>query len=210
MQIVSIRKIKRNVQIIFDTGEELLLRYEVFIKSGLRKNDITDTDLIADLEKQNKIFSAKETAFNILSRRNHSVKELERKLLQRRIEKNIVNEIIIDLIKSNYLNDEKFAREFLDEKLRLKTIGLEKIKKELFAKGIHREVINEVLSEKGELDESENALLLVYKKMKFFERNTADARKLKQRIFSFLLSKGYNYDTIEKVMNKINSEVAED
>jgi hypothetical protein len=67
MRIVLIRKIKRDAQIIMDTGEELLLRYEVCVKNGLRKNDLINADLILELEKQNKIFSAKETAFNIFS-----------------------------------------------------------------------------------------------------------------------------------------------
>ena len=206
MRIVLIRKIKRDAQIIMDTGEELLLRYEVCVKNGLRKNDLINADLILELEKQNKIFSAKETAFNILSRRNHSIKELERKLQQRRIEKEIIDEIIAYLIESNFLNDERFAREFLEERLRLKTVGLEKIKNELYSKGIQREIIKSVLMEKGELDETENALQLVQKRMKLFNRKTTDKKILKQKIYSFLHSKGYNYDTIENVINKMDSE----
>lgn len=210
MKIISIRKVKRDVHIIFDTGEELLLRYEVFLKSGLRKDDSIDNNLVPELEKQNKLFSAKETAFNLLSRRNHSVKELERKLLQRRIEKDIINEIIADLIKSNFLNDEKFAREYLEEKLRLKNVGLVKIKNDLYARGINREVIKAILNEKSELDETENAFNLIQKKLKSFNKKTTDPRKLKQKVYSFLLLKGYNYDTIESVMNKIKSEGSKD
>ena len=207
MQIIAIGKIKNDIQLIFDTGEELLLKYEVFIKSGLKKNDSVNDSLMLNLIEQNKLFLAKKTALNILSRREHSKKELERKLYQRKVEKKIIEEVIYEFSNLNYLDDGRFAKEYLEEKLKLKSSGIEKIKKELYAKGVSREIIKSVLDEKGNIDETDAAYNLVYKKMKSFARKTQEKRKVKQKIYSFLLSKGYEYDTIEKVLNKINFDL---
>jgi regulatory protein len=207
MQIIAIRKIKNNVHVIIDTGEELLLNNEVFIKNGLRKNDILDVSQILNLNRQNKIYQAKQTALNILSRRDHSKKELERKLYQRKIEKEIIEEVIQELSNLNYLDDVRFTKEYLEEKLRLKTSGKEKIKKELFAKGVSRDIIIDVLDEKGDIDETDVALNLANKKMKLISRKNQDKWKIKQKIYSFLLSRGYDYETIEKVLNNINFDL---
>jgi regulatory protein len=204
MQIIAVRKIKNNVQVVFNTGEELLIKPEVFLKSGLRINDFMDEVKVQELLNQNKIFLAKQTALNILSRRDHSKKELERKLYQRKVEKDITGEIISELIELKYLDDERFAKAYLEEKLKLKNVGIEKVKRELFAKGVSREIIKSILDEKGEIDESESAYSLVMKKMKQFTRKTQDTRKIKQKIYTFLFSKGYDYETIEQVFNKIN------
>ncbi|MCX6149972.1 MAG: regulatory protein RecX [Ignavibacteriales bacterium] len=207
MQIAAIRKVKRNVQVILDSGEELLIRYEIFLKNGLRNGDPFTDDLIQVISKQNKIFEAKEKAFNLLTRRNHSSKEIERKLLQRKFDKGIVTEVIIDLQQSDFLNDERFTREYVEERLRLSTNGLGKIKKELYARGIPREIINTIIDENSDVDETDNALELAKKKMKSLSsRKIIDKRKLKQKIYSFLLSKGFDYETIENAYRKIITE----
>jgi regulatory protein len=207
MNIISIRKIRRDAQIIFETGEEQLIRYEVFIKSGLRKNDSVDEEIIHSLEKENKKYLAKEKAYNILARRNHSTKELERKLIQRKFERGIIKEIIDELVNLNFLDDERFAREYLEEKLRFKNVGLEKIKNELFYKGVPREIIKNIIEEKTDIDETESALQLAEKKIKSILKKVTDRRIIRQKIYSFLLSKGYKYETIENVINKIKPEM---
>jgi len=209
MQIVALRKTSRDVHIVFESGEELVIRYDLFVKNGLRNGDNLDDDRIVSLKKGNDIFLAKERAFNILSKRNNSSGEIKRKLLQRKFDKDTIAEAVKDLTTSGFLDDEKFAREYLEEMLKFKAVGLNKIRSDLYSKGIKKEIIDSVLSEKSDKDEAENAFKLAVKKMNTSFIKETETKKQKQKLYSFLFSKGFEHSTIEAVIKKIFTDAEE-
>lgn len=85
MKIESIAKVKNDIKILLDNGEKLFLRYEVFLKNGLRKGDDLSEEEISRLIRQNQFYFVKESAFRFLGRRIHSEKELQRKLSGKKI-----------------------------------------------------------------------------------------------------------------------------
>lgn len=203
MVTTSISKIKDNVHILMDNGQKLILRYEIFLKNGFRKGDeITEKD-IASLIRDNQLFYIKESAFRILGRRLHSQKELERKLMQRKYDKELISEVLLQLKENHYLDDEKFAREYAEEKIQKKLLGFSRIRQELMEKGVSKEIIQEVLNEKSDNDESDNALRLAEKKLNALKGRNLDKMKLNQRLYSFLASKGFNYEIIRNVLDKL-------
>ena len=104
-----VRKDSRNVSITFDNDEVLFLAVDIFIKSGIRKNDeITDNRFLS-LIKENKLFYIRQRAFRFLGRRLHSVSELRTKLLQKDYEKLLVDDVLNELKEKDYLNDNEFA-----------------------------------------------------------------------------------------------------
>ncbi len=203
MQIIALKKTGKDVHIIFETGEELVIRYDLFVKNGLRKDDNLDDDKIELINRENKIFLAKERAFNILSKRNNSTGEIKRKLIQRKFNKDIAELAVKDLTASGFLNDEQFAKEYLEEKLKLNAVGLNKIRNELYSKGVSKGIIESVIAEKSNTDESENALKIALKKMNSSVIKNADERKRKQKLYTFLFSKGFDHTTIDMVIKKI-------
>jgi regulatory protein len=203
MQIIALKKTGKDVHIVFESGEELVLRYELYVKNGLRKGDNLDDDKIDLINRENKIFLAKERAFNILSKRNNSTGEIKRKLIQRKFDKDTAESVVNELAASGFLNDEQFAKEYVEEKLKLNAVGLNKICSELYSKGINKGIIESVLSEKSDADEYENAIKLAAKKMKSSVIKNVEAKKQKQKLYSFLLSKGFDYSTIDMVIKKI-------
>ncbi len=203
MQIIALKKTGKDVHIIFETGEELVIRYDLFVKNGLRKDDNLDDDKIELINRENKIFLAKERAFNILSKRNNSTGEIKRKLIQRKFDKDTTESVVNELVASGFLNDEQFAKEYAEEKLKLNAVGLNKIRSELYSKGINKAIIESVLSEKSDADEYENAIKLAAKKMNSSVIKNAEAKKQKQKLYSFLLSKGFDHTTIDMVIKKI-------
>lgn len=210
MQIVALRKTNRDVHIVFESGEELIIRYDLFAKYGLSNGDNLDDERINTLKKGNDIFLAKERAFNILSKRNNSTGEIKRKLLQRKFDKDTIVEAVNDLTISGFLDDEKFAREYLEEKLKFKAAGLNKIRSELYSKGIRKEIIETVLAEKNETDETDNALKLALKKMNTSFIKETETKKQKQKLYSFLFSKGFEHNTIDSVIKKIFTNTEEE
>lgn len=204
MKIIKIEKIGLNAKVFFEEEEPVSFRCELLLKSGLRKGDVIDDNFIGKLSRENEKFLTKESAFNLLSRRMHSVKELETKLRRKKYTNEAIKSVLAELAANNYLDDEKFAGEFIKEKVRSKKIGEQKLKAELIKRGIKTEIIERALSGSADKDDIEkNAHMLAEKKMRSLAYKNLEKRKLKEKIFAFLLSKGYNFDSAKRAADKL-------
>ncbi len=208
MLITSIvRKDDKTVTVNFNNGDVLFLSYEVFLKSGLRKNDEVSEDRFLSLIKENRLFHLKQKAFRYLGRRLHSVKELKIKLRQKDYDSELIEEIVNELTEKNYLNDYEFAFQFTEENIRNKLWGKSKLEAELLKRGVARDVIEKVISEKlSGGNKIENAALLLQKKIKSLNRNKLTDDKFKLKLVTFLYGKGYDYDTIKQAVDECFKE----
>ncbi|MCU7495142.1 MAG: regulatory protein RecX [Ignavibacteria bacterium] len=205
MKIESISEAKNNIKILLDNGEKLFLRLEVFLKSALRKGDEISEEEISGLIRQNQFYFVKESAFRFLGRRIHSEKELQRKLSAKKYDKEIISQVLRELRESHYLDDEQFAREFSEEKISRKAFGQNKLKAELRARGVSQEIIDRVLEAKPADVEFENALSLAEKKLSSLKGRNLDGKKITQRLYAYLLSKGFDYDVIKAAVGRLNA-----
>ncbi|WP_374449252.1 regulatory protein RecX [Cloacibacterium normanense] len=104
-------------------------------------------------------------------------------------------EIILYLIKENYLNEERFARSYTRGKFYIKKWGKNKIKQQLRLKGISDKLIAISFSEIDEHDYQDTIrdfiekLLPTYNGLKDYQR--------KQKLIKFLMSKGYEFEMIQ-------------
>ncbi|MGB8319124.1 MAG: RecX family transcriptional regulator, partial [Ignavibacteriaceae bacterium] len=143
-----VKKDSKNVSIYLDNNNVIFINYEVFVKSGLRKDDDISEIQIESLIKDNQRFAVKQRAFRYLGRRLLSENELRLKLKLKKYDENIIDEIIEDLKEKDYLNDMEFANVFSSENIRNKSWGKNKVKAELIRRGVNNEIISDVLSEK--------------------------------------------------------------
>lgn len=100
-----------------------------------------------------------------------------------------LEEIISQLIATNYLNEERFAFAFVGGKFRIKKWGRVKIRQQLKAKGISEYLINKALKQ---IDQSEYFGVLVNqmeKKLALLSQEHPSKRKAK--LLRFLQAKGY-------------------
>jgi regulatory protein len=208
MKVIRIvKKDSRNFVIHFDNKETLILLLDVFIKSGLKKNEDVSDDRFFLLIKENRLFHIKQRALRYLGRRLHSTSELRIKLKQKGYEKELVDDVISDLSKAGYLNDLDFAMEFTMQKINAKLWGKNKIKSELIKKGINAEIIAQALNESfNEDDEYEKAMITAQKKIKSIKFKQDNSTELKRKVISFLIARGYSYEIAGKVCDKLIGE----
>jgi len=204
MLIVRILKKGNNdVTIQFDDDNFLILAVEVFLKSGLKKGDEISEDRFSLLIEQNKLFHIKQRAFRLLGRRMHSASELRRKLWNKDYEQKLIDEVIDDLKTNSYLDDEGFIREFVAEKTKSKSWSTKKVKAELLKRGIDNKLIDEMLKGKQGDSEIENATKLAKKKYDQLIKKKLEPKELRNKLSVFLFSKGFEYDLIKKVTDKL-------
>ena len=86
---------------------------------------------------------------------------------------------------------------------KLKQVGKKKIKYDLAKKGISDKIIDEEIYNIDSEYEKNTAYNLAIKKYNTIAKREADRFKLSQKLYRFLLSKGYSYDIVSSVVKEI-------
>jgi len=162
------------------------------------------------LVEENKLFHIKQKAYRLLSRRIHSEFELRQKLSQKEYSRYLIDRVIDELSDKKYLNDYEFANQFADENIKNKLWGEKKLIAELYKKGINKRIISDVVLDKfSEGNNLDNADQLATKKFKQLAYKNLDRQKLMQKIITFLLGKGYDFETAKRAAENVLPKLAD-
>ena len=107
--------------------------------------------------------------------------------------------IIAELIKDNYLNEQRFASKFTSGKFRIKKWGKSKIYRALQERRVPELFILDALNEIDDLEYCQTLGHLLKKKNTGIKDE--DLTKRNRKLINFALSKGYEAPAIRKVMN---------
>ena len=134
-------------------------------------------------------------ALDLLSRREHSRKELYLKLLKRYESKENINSALDKLEENNLLSDSRFADEYVQARRR-KGFGPIKITVELEKRGVEELLISNEINKFDDLDKLAE---LSFKK-RFPDGASKDFKQL-QKQKNFLSNKGFTFYQIESVLD---------
>lgn len=205
MKIVkALKGSKHRVDIVLDDGQIISLAYEIFLKNNLKSNQDIAEAFLSKILKEDKLYQIKQLALKYLSRRAHSKNELRIKLRQKNFETELIDIVLDELERGKFIDDASFAQHFAEEKINTNRWGKNKIKAELMKRGISSQIISNVINEKfGEDSEIEAGLELAMKKYKNLASRKLDQKKILNSIYSFLLSRGYDYDACKQIIMRL-------
>ncbi len=142
-----------------------------------------------------------DTAVRLLSQRDHTRGELHRKLAQRGMDKEVIERVLAECERLDYLNDARAAQHYTGE-LQRKGYGCRHIRMALKKKGVNTRVIDQTLStcdaDGQEPAAAENAF---QKKRRRFDREP-DQQKRREKIYRFLYSRGFSSAVIWEVIRR--------
>lgn len=177
------------------------------IKSGSEVTPQQLEELLAESARRKMM----NKALDLLSMRDYSRRELSDKLVTKAWEKKEQKDMDLGSLKQQasdicdrleelgLLNEERFARSYVDELLRRKHLSKSGLKTALIQKGVQRDIIETVLEE-VEVDPVEQVRELLATKFK--NRDLSD-EKQKTRTVNALLRLGYRYGEINGAMDGI-------
>ncbi len=175
-----------------------------FLSMGIYNGKEVDDDELNEIKQIVAVRRAYNYAVTLLSRRDHSERELMTKLTQKGYTDG-AEEAITKLRDGGYVSDERFARLYVRELQTLKRYGKRRIEQELYRKGIDREIIREVLDE-TEFEQDDFVSLIERK----YGRCLNDEKGV-QKTINGLLRMGYSYGEIRDALRQINENLqAED
>jgi len=138
-------------------------------------------------------------ACRLFSIRARSESELRKRLSERGFSGTVVRRTVAFLEEKGIVSDLKFARQWVESRMRTKPKGNMVLRKELRQKGLSSAVIERVLSERGS-NEGDVCRLLAKKKMEALEKIPKE--KARRRLFDFLARRGFDFDLIEDAVRE--------
>jgi len=198
---------RSQITLTLDDGTEYVIAARIFAESGLDQGSSVTVPAVQILLDADDLAAARNSAFRMLAIRARSVKELTTALIQRGYPAHIVDQVIQECVDRGYLDDSEFARRFVAVRAELAPRGTRLLKRELKAKGIDDDVVEETIAE-ADQDDLEVALGLARHRM---ERMTDLARETwRRRIAGFLERRGFNWDVMRAVDRTLCAEYPED
>lgn len=113
-------------------------------------------------------------------------------------------EILLYLMKENYLNEERFTRSYIRGKFYMKSWGRNKIRNHLKFKGVSEKLINSCFDEIEDAD-YDRTLVKIYNDYYQKQSGLKEYQK-KSKAIKYLLSRGFEYDEIIRNLSNFSKE----
>ena len=199
-KIEAQKRSKDRVNIYVDEEYFMAVYAELVYTHSLKKGMEIDKDSLESLLHDEIYMKAKNKALSILSKSDQSEKKLREKLLND-YDENIVEEVIEFLKGYKLINDNLLAEKIVHDNMNLSKFGKNKIKQNLYNKGIAASDIQDAISQIDPDKEYENAKYLAEKRLKRLKGE--DKNKINQKIYQHLAYKGFSYDIIKRVLREL-------
>jgi len=141
-------------------------------------------------------------AYALLRQRPRSVYEIRNRLKLKGYAGSLIEDIVASLERAGELDDERFARLWVESRMHMNPAGDVVLKHELKRNGVSDKIIDAVLIEKAEkYDEYEVALDMARDRFERFKK--LDRQKAMKRVYDFLLRRGFKYENIRRVVENL-------
>lgn len=145
--------------------------------------------------------AARAYAFLLLKFRLRSQSELLQRLKQKGFSEELSRETIDFLKEKKFIDDRVFAKGWVGSRLK-RPFGLRRIKLELSAKGLDKEIIDEALS-RAKKDYDEKEVVADLARQRLFKQKGIEPQKAKARVYAYLLRRGFSPDTVNDVIKQL-------
>ena len=129
----------------------------------------------------------------------HCQQEMRDKMRRWELDETVQNRIVDRLIKERYVDDERYARAFVKDKIRYNKWGRRKVQQALLQKRIDADIQQRVLDEIEEKEYLDILRPLLKQKRKSIKAESD--YELNQKLVRFALGRGFGFDIIRQCLN---------
>lgn len=204
--IRKITAIKRKGQkrskrlLIFNDQSVFGISEDVFVSTGLEVGSEVDDEYLSELEKKENDHQAFHAAISLMNYRMRSKAELRKRLAEKGYETGTIDNAMQKLEEKKYVNDELFAKAFINDKIHSRYLGPVALRRELIPHRIDSELVEKLMRQAyNEIPEEKLVERLITK------RNIQPGQKLtqkeKNRLLAYLQRRGHRWDIIKTVLD---------
>ena len=134
----------------------------------------------------------------------HCQQEMRDKMKRWELDETVQNRVIDRLVKERYVDDERYARAFVKDKVRYNKWGRRKVQQALWMKRIDSDIQQQVLDE---IDEKEYLdVLRPLLKQKRKSTKASSEYELTQKLVRFALGRGFDFSIIRQCLDVEDEE----
>jgi Uncharacterized protein conserved in bacteria len=189
-------KDKSRVNVFVDGKYELSLDIVQIGELGVKVGQAVDDEKLVELRSASEFGKAYVRAMEYALVRPRSMREMRdylgKKTMDRRlpegkvrkgISKEVVELVLARLTEKNYIDDKKFARFWVENRMQKKGISARRLRLELQKKGVDKETVDLVLDNSVRNDASEMQKMIDKKRAKYDD----------DKLVAYLVRQGFNY-----------------
>jgi regulatory protein len=200
MLITAIRKQKRRprADIFLDGRFALSLSVALVLQAGLRPGDVLTAERLEALRWADERQQAHEAALRLLAYRPRSEAELRFRLARRGLPPGAVQDAIERLRQQGLLDDDAFARYWVEARQQSSPRGRRLLQQELAAKGVASETARRALATVADEEAARRAA-----EKKASSLHGLDYPTFRRRLGQFLLRRGFPYETARGLVQEL-------
>ena len=173
-----------------------------FENLGFSEGDTISEEEFSSLNDAVERLACIKKAFDYLSYGDLSEKQLKDKLC-RKYPKELSAEVAELFVERGYVDDLRLAKRYVETFYEFKNMGLNRIRNELYRRGISKEYIDEAVSEYENEDQYDRIKQFICKKYDIYKMNDI---KYRQKVYAGALRAGFNGSDIGDVIRKFERE----
>jgi regulatory protein len=201
-QIVEPKGRPNRRRVYLDGRFAFSVKLNVVAKFRLREGMELSSQQLAEIEQGEIRQECLDRAMKYLSGRLHSREELRKKLIRQEYSQQLIDEVLDELKRLGYVDDERFAKTKALSAAQHKHHGPRRAMMELMRAGVKKDVAEVAV---GEVYESNDN---VAEARKLAQKQAARLRKLdpqvaRRRLVGMLQRRGFDYDSIKPVIEEV-------
>jgi len=207
MRIVSIiesGKRKKTVTLLTDTEEEVRVDGSFVSDHAIREGLEVEDGLFAEWLNEWRRRKAMDAALRYLGYRSRTRSQMEKYLNGKDFPANTIAEVMEKLAGYGYLDDRRYAKEYMESKLKDRSLGRIRIRMALRERGIEDDIIEETLAGYDEDEELSQAVAYLEKQIHKLQGKSPEIRK--KQCYAALARRGFNWETIQRAWNAVESK----
>ena len=164
--------------------------------------ELTD-ERIAELKFEDELEMGYQRAIKFISYRMRSVSEVQQNLKKQGVSEDTIVAVIDRLQKNGLLDDLSFSQMWVENRNEFRPRSHRMLAIELQQKGIHSEIISQILEETT--SDEELAYAAAQKQIRKYEQ--LEWQEFRRKLSSYLARRGFSYGTIKPIVEQVWTEL---
>lgn len=169
----------------------------VSVATTLRVGQVITQAELEQLDRRDEVHRARERVLRLLARRPYSAAEITRYLRRQKIDDDIIQNVINDLIEAKLIDDDAFAAYWVEQRETFRPRSRLALRQELSQKGIGREIVGEALES---IDEADAARRVARKQAGRW--HGLPEPEWRAKLTRYLMRQGFPYDVVSDVVTE--------
>jgi len=197
--VTEIRKLSGGRSLVLlESGLQFPLYARELSDYGLEEGNVVQEETVSRIMDEILIKRARLRAMHLLEQMSRTEFQLREKLRQSYYPDQIIEDAIQYVRGYHYIDDLRYAMSYLENNASVKS--LRQMEQELYAKGVAKEIVEQAVSESDPPDEMSQILALLEKK---HYDPSCDDRKEQQRMYGYLMRRGYSRSAILSALRQV-------